>query len=302
MTHPLLRMNRFFRRVSSLSAGGLHRVFVVRISKILNYFFDKIGINVLPKDFHSPLPDLNEINKKYFGKNPKPYNYKNLNLDLVEQEKLLRNFCDTCIFEPYKNNGLSLFDSFLLYSFIATKKPGKVYEIGCGHTTKIIQKAIKDKCLSTDHFCIEPYPSPFLYKLMDDDANSIKLIKNKVQDLDPKIFDDCDFLFIDSSHVVKTESDVLFELLEIIPRLKKGSIVHFHDIVIPYMYYLDWHKNPLMCWNESYFLHAFLTFNNEWKTIFSSRFFQQEKYHTLKKYAPYLKPNHRNTSYYIQST
>lgn len=48
-----------------------------------------------------------------------------------------------------------------------------------------------------------------------------------------------DLLFIDSSHVVKPYGDTLLELLVILPRLKKGVIVHIHDIYLPHDYPYD---------------------------------------------------------------
>ena len=71
----------------------------------------------------------------------------------------------------------------------------------------------------------------------------------------------------------------------------KGTVIHFHDIMIPYAYYLNWHEDGTLYWNESYFLHAFLMFNDTWKTIFSSRYFQQNKYSTLKDLAPSINLN-----------
>jgi hypothetical protein len=48
-----------------------------------------------------------------------------------------------------------------------------------------------------------------------------------------------DLLFIDSSHAVKTGSEVLRIYLEIIPGLPAGVYVHVHDINLPYLYSRD---------------------------------------------------------------
>ncbi len=178
--------------------------------------------------------------------------------------------------------------------------PKKIIEIGCGETTKIIQKSIEENNIKSKHICIEPYPSFPLSKFLSEKGKSVELINKKVQEIPIDIFHNCDFLFIDSSHVVKTDSDVLYEFFEIIPKLKKDTVIHFHDIMIPYAYWLDWHKDGSQFWNESYFLHSFLMYNSTWETIFSSRFYQQNKFSNLKKYAPFLQKNHRNSSFYIQ--
>ena len=281
-------------------SGGFKRRLFRKICKFLNLFTSKIGINITVSDFYSPIPNVKDIRSERFSRNPKEYNFDSLKLDLNEQEKFLKDLLENVDFTPSKNRGLSLFDSYLLYSFIKKNKPRKIIEIGCGETTRIIQKSIRENNISTKHICIDPYKSEVFNAVINEYKNSLTFLEKKVQDVTLETFYECDFLFIDSSHVVKTDSDVLYAFLEIIPKLGQGTVIHFHDIMIPYAYYLDWHKDGNQYWNESYFLHAFLMFNNTWKTIFSSRYFQQEKYSTLKSLVPFLTPQHRNTSYYIQ--
>ena len=38
---------------------------------------------------------------------------------------------------------------------------------------------------------------------------------------------------MDRAHVLKTCSDVVFELFTIAPRLKPGVFIHFHDVFYP---------------------------------------------------------------------
>ena len=77
-----------------------------------------------------------------------------------------------------------------------------------------------------------------------------------------------DLLFIDSSHIVKTGSDVHFELTEILPRLAPGVVVHFHDMFYPFEYPQRWVSQENHSWNETYFLHAFLMFNPAFRIEF----------------------------------
>ena len=65
---------------------------------------------------------------------------------------------------------------------------------------------------------------------------NVELIREKVEDMDLDIFKSLnrnDILFIDSSHIIRPQGDVLFEYLEILPVLKEGVIVHIHDIFTP---------------------------------------------------------------------
>src|SRR5690606_8620162 len=86
-----------------------------------------------------------------------------------------------------------------------------------------------------------------------------------------------DMLFIDSTHVAKTGSDVNYILFEILPRLKSGVLIHFHDIFYPFEYPRDWVFNGRN-WNEVYFLKAFLMYN----TTFEIKLFS----HYLHKHHP----------------
>ena len=76
--------------------------------------------------------------------------------------------------------------------------------------------------------------------------------------MDIKILSQADILFIDSSHVAKIGSDVNSEILSIVPRLKVGALVHWHDIMIPVDYPKAWIESGSMFWNESYMVHSFL--------------------------------------------
>jgi hypothetical protein len=81
--------------------------------------------------------------------------------------------------------------------------------------------------------------------------------------------DDGDFLFIDSSHTVKPGSEVNRLILEVLPRLKRGAWVHFHDIFFPYDYQRGLLSDELFFCNESVLLQAYLT-NNPRYTIRAS--------------------------------
>lgn len=81
-----------------------------------------------------------------------------------------------------------------------------------------------------------------------------------------------DILFIDSSHVLKTGSDVQYEYLEILPRLNKGVLVHFHDIFLPAEYPQKWILEDHKFWNEQYLLQAFLAFNDSFEILWAGSY------------------------------
>jgi hypothetical protein len=103
----------------------------------------------------------------------------------------------------------------------------------------------------------------------DKQSDQVKTLSVMIQEVDLTIFDDLeagDILFIDSSHVSKVASDVNFEIFEILPRLKKGVIIHFHDICHPFEYPSNWLDMGIY-WNEAYLLRAFLMFNTHFSIL-----------------------------------
>jgi hypothetical protein len=95
-----------------------------------------------------------------------------------------------------------------------------------------------------------------------------------------------DVLFIDSTHVVKTGSDVVFELFEVLPRLRSGVIVHFHDVFYPFEYPREWAIRQNYSWNEIYALRAFLMGNRDWEIIFFNDYFARVEKMRVERDAP----------------
>ena len=80
-----------------------------------------------------------------------------------------------------------------------------------------------------------------------------------------------DILFIDSTHVSKLNSDVNRIIFNILPALKKGVLIHFHDIFWPFEYPKTWVKEG-RAWNEAYLLRAFLEYNTDFEILFFSHY------------------------------
>jgi Methyltransferase domain len=131
---------------------------------------------------------------------------------------------------------------------------------------------VNQYCLdgALDFTCIEPYPRKFL---MNGVPGITRLVQKRVEEVERSFFDRLeagDILFIDSSHVAKTGSDVNYLFFEILPRLRKGVIVHFHDIFLPDEYPRAWVIDQGRNWNEQYILRAFLQYNTDWRVVWSA--------------------------------
>jgi hypothetical protein len=204
----------------------------------------------------------------------------------------------------YHNPAFGSGDAEFLYSIIRHAKPKKVVEIGSGFSTLMAQAAIQkniseDKTYSCEHVCIEPYEMPWLEQL------PVTVIRKRVEDIEMSYFSKLsanDILFIDSSHMIRRDSDVLVEYLRILPTLKKGVFVHVHDIFTPRDYPVSWLKDHFLLWNEQYLLEAFLTQNSQFAIVGALNFLQHDHPKVLHKALPVLaqEPGREPGSFWMQ--
>jgi len=169
----------------------------------------------------------------------------------------------------YNNPSYGSGDGEYLYNMIRHFKPLRMIEIGSGMSTLMARNAfLQNKADDTNyqysHICIEPYEMPWL------EQSGVEVIRKKVEDIDKSFFAQLganDILFIDSSHIIRPQGDVLFEYLELLPTLNSGVIIHAHDIFMPKDYPDEWIYKQHLLWNEQYLLEAFLTCNDRFKMI-----------------------------------
>jgi hypothetical protein len=193
-------------------------------------------------------------------------------------------------------------DAEFLYQVIRFKKPRRLLEIGSGNSTLVALAAIKrnradDLNYRCEHVCIEPYEAPWLEK------TGVKVLRQRVEDVDTAIFRGLqkdDLLFIDSTHVIRPQGDVLTEYLEILPTLNSGVIVHIHDIFSPRDYPAAWVLEQLLLWDEQYLLEAFLTENRNWSVIGALNLLKHRHFEALHRVCPYLTQDREPGSFYIQ--
>jgi hypothetical protein len=205
--------------------------------------------------------------------------------------------------EFYLNNGsFESGDAEYWYQLIRSVKPRRIFEIGSGNSTLMAIKAIRenqrqDANYECKHVCIEPFEMPWLEK------TGVTVVRKKVEDVELEFFADLernDILFIDSSHIVRPQGDVAFEYLELLPSLRKGVIVHVHDIFSPRNYPKSWLVDEVKFWNEQYLLEAFLSHNSCWKIVGALNYLHHNHFEKLKSVAPFLTLEREPGSFYIQ--
>ena len=168
----------------------------------------------------------------------------------------------------YDNDFFGPSDALWLYAIMRENQPKQIIEVGSGFSSCVMLDV-------NEHFFnnetsltfIEPYPKRLLSLLTDAEKSKIKLHETIVQNIPVAIFSELnagDILFIDSSHVGKVGSDVLYLLHHVLPALNKGVLIHFHDIFYPFMYPLEWFEKG-WAWNESFFMQTFLQYNDSFK-------------------------------------
>jgi len=253
-----------------------------------------------PGHYYSTIPSSEEVmsDRKRIFKDEYPVQ---VDLCLEEQAKLLTGFeayvkdfpwpVDPAPgFRYYSNNGFFIYaDAFALYAMLRSRKPRRIIEIGSGFSSAVMMdtnEQFLNKSLQITF--IEPY-SERLQKLMrqgDHTTAAYKLIEKRIQDVPVEVFDtleENDIFFVDSSHVSKVGSDLNHILFNIVPRLKPGVILHFHDIFYPFEYPESWIKQGIY-WNEAYLLRAFLMYNKHYKVLLMNNYWDKKTLPAIPKF------------------
>lgn len=170
----------------------------------------------------------------------------------------------------FNNPAYSTGDGSILHAMLRLHRPKRMIEIGSGWSSACTVDTISREGIDCQLTFIEPYPQ-LLLSLLGPSKSNVNIVPKRIQDVSLHLFDALqsgDFLFIDSTHIVRTGSDVCYEIFDILPRLAPGVIVHIHDIFWPFEYPRTWVIDENRSWNELYLIRAFLSHNRDWKVVF----------------------------------
>lgn len=193
----------------------------------------------------------------------------------------------------YNNDFFAPGDAEFLYAMIRRYRPRRIVEVGSGNSTLMILNALDANRRGNPEYeceliCIEPYESLWL------EERGVQVVRKRVEDIDPAFFTELesgDLLFIDSSHVIRPQGDVLYLYLNVLPMLRSGVFVHVHDIMTPRDYFTSWVVDKLQLWNEQYLLEAFLTMNKDYSVIAALNFLKHNHFERLAAVCPVLAQN-----------
>jgi predicted O-methyltransferase YrrM len=235
-----------------------------------------------PGHFYSPIPSLAEIRAReteLFG--TPPSSLPGINLRGEDQLALIRKLARFYPEMPFpreqspkwrywfENWAYSYADAIYLYSMLRHLSPRRVIEIGSGFSSAAMLDAADRWLPETSFTFIDPDTSTLDAVLRPSDRERATIIRSRLQEVPLSTFDALtanDILFIDSTHVSKTGSDVNRIIFEILPRLASGVYIHFHDVFYPFEYPKEWVYEG-RAWNEDYILRAFLEFNDSFEIV-----------------------------------
>lgn len=283
-------------RSTVLKHAGAIRWFVIKKSFS---FWQSLGIHVTINHFYEPVPDTRTLKEDLWLNNSELIGIDmndNGQLELLshfvadfkqEFDNLPKNKTSTP-YQYYLNNGeFEFIDGEILYCMIRHFKPKRIVEIGSGNSTYLSAQAHLRNNDEDDNECelvaIEPHPSDVLRSGF---PGLTRLIPKRVQDVPMAEFERLehnDILFIDSSHVLKIGSDVQYEYLEILPRLREGVLVHVHDIFFPSEYPEKTVRKDHIFWTEQYLLQAFLAFNDSFEVLWAGSYMRLKHDERLKE-------------------
>jgi hypothetical protein len=242
---------------------------------------DNVPLFVAPGHFYSPVTHPRE-NRRFFKSAHFVAQCARVDalLDINGMIETWRRFAPNIVRFPFeqnsefryygRNNQFEYFDASILSGVVRMINPKRIIEIGAGFSSA----AIFDTIDRMESARLERFVT------VDPDLSRIKklspppmaeLLGRTVQSVPIPVFEELeagDILFIDSSHVLKTGSDVHYEFLNILPALKAGVFVHVHDVFYPFEYPQGWSGRENRSWNEAYLVDMLVTHGNSYDILF----------------------------------
>ena len=179
----------------------------------------------------------------------------------------------------YRNPAFGHGDGIILATMIRKLGPRRIIEVGSGYSSCAIMD-VNEHFFGNAIECsfIDPHAELARSLFKPEDFERVTIMQSAVQDVDTALFQTLqagDILFIDSTHVSKCDSDVNHHLFRILPALRSGVVIHFHDIFHPFEYPEKWVMGEKRSWNEIYALRAFLMHNARYQITFFNSFLWQ---------------------------
>jgi hypothetical protein len=251
---------------------------------------ERAGIQFVVRSFYSPIPQLRELPADVWARRSE---MAGIELDLDRQAKLVERDL-----APYAaelgapehgsgrpdelflaNGSYEYVDAEVLYAMVRHLKPARILELGSGYSTLVMAAAAEANASDGTETALESY-DPFPHVVTEGSPGLRTLHSTSAQEVPISMFEALgtgDLLFVDTTHSVKLGSDVNRIVLDVLPRLGEGVIVHFHDVFLPYEYPRYFYEGLGMYWTEQYLLQAFLSLNRDYEVLLALHALARER-------------------------
>jgi predicted O-methyltransferase YrrM len=259
---------------------------------------DRAGLAFVRKHYYTPVIDAGDIRHPLDAARDLP----GVDLNEAGQRALIAKFhyADELAALPLKKPAVDRFgyenstyaegDAEMLYNMIRHFRPKRIVEVGSGQSTLMAMEAISanrrgDAAYDCRVTCIEPFEQPWLERL------GVEVIRKRVEDCPDDLVRSLaanDFFFIDSSHVIRPQGDVLHLYQRLVPQVAGGVIVQVHDVFTPRDYPAKWVIDDRRLWNEQYLMEAFLAFNPAFEVLLAVNWLANDRRDWLPAACPML--------------
>jgi len=234
---------------------------------------DRVGVYPLIDHYYEPMISLRHLRRPMTAERPLAGIELNVEAALALVEELRAGvgelFATPSVEYDLDNTLFGPLDAGILHAMIRRFRPRRIVEVGCGMSTLAALAAEErnradDENYRCEHVCIEPYEQPWLERL------PVRVERRRMEECDVALAESLgagDILFIDSSHMIRPQGDVVTAVLEWLGRLRPGVLVHFHDIFTPRDYPEELMRVHRFFWNEQYLVEAFVAFNAAFRVM-----------------------------------
>ena len=258
------------------------------------------GQDVVSRNFYSPIPQVETLSDETFTV---PSSLPGIRFDYDEQLARLEAL------QPYlreyqapPNPMYGPGESDVLYATLRARRPRRVVELGSGYSSLIIAEACRRNSAeghATHYEAYDPFPRDFV-------ASGIPGLnvfrRTPAQEIPLETFSalqERDVLFVDTTHTVKVGSDVNYVILDVLPRLRRGVVVHLHDIWLPYAYPKAFLEQRVF-WQEQYLLQAFLVFNPHFEVLYGLSALARDRRAEFEARVRALPPDYVPSAFWIE--
>lgn len=266
----------------------------------------RLGWDIVRADYYSPIVDSKSLPADVWSRAAPMHG---LELDLDAQVAFIEDWLTGALdgwHPPLHGPGLHLLNPFygpldaeLLYAFVRSLRPKRVLELGSGYSSLVIDAAAQRNARDgspLEHRLVDPFPSPLVA------ARPVERVP--AQTLELARFTSLqagDILFVDSTHTVKPGGEVVRLVLEVLPLLNPGVVVHFHDVFRPFEYPQMLYERFNVHWQEHHLLEAFLAYNPRFKVLAAAHALARLRFEAARAFAPALTREMAPSGFWIEA-